>query len=120
MRATHDIDRHRDDVEATARVLQPAPFQIVLRQAREPALLVPRHRGRRRIAPRRAPALDLDEDDDVAVTAHEIELAVAEADVALEDAKAGAREIIGRRVFGVSADGVAGIDSPVHSAGIPW
>ena len=88
----------------------------MLRQAREPALLVPRHGRRRRVAPRRAATLDLDEDHDVAVAAHEVDLAVAQADVALEDAKAGAREVRGRRVFRRAAERLPGIPPPaVHA-----
>ena len=91
----------------------------MLRQAREPALLVPRHGGGRRIAPRRAATLDLDEDDDVAVAAHEVDLAVAQPHVALHDAKAGPRELRRGRVFRRAAERLSRIPPlAVHAAGI--
>src|SRR5687767_881448 len=80
-----DGDAHH--VEAAAGVRQAPPLEIVLRQAREPPLLVPRHGLRGRVAPARVATLDLDEDDHGAVTAHEIDLAVHEAHVALDHAE---------------------------------
>ena len=66
------------------------------------------------------PALDLDEHDDVAVATHEIDLAVAEPDVALEDSEAGVREVRGRAFFRRTAERLARIGSHAHAVGIAW
>src|SRR6185295_8608699 len=89
------VDGDRHDVEATADAVEPSPLEVVLGQAREPALLVPGDRGRRRFVPSRPPALDLDEDDHAVVAAHEVDLARGQAHVALDDGEARALEHAG-------------------------
>jgi hypothetical protein len=66
------------------------------------------------------PALDLDEHHDVAVATHEIDLAVAEPDVTLQDAKAGTREVRRRAFFRRTAQRLARIGSHAHTVGIAW
>ena len=94
------LQSHRDDVEATAGVFEAARSEIVLGQADEPASLLPRHGLAGAVAPVRAPALHLDEDDRVTFATDEIDLALAEPDVALENGEPGAPEAVRRGRLG--------------------
>jgi hypothetical protein len=86
------VDGYRHDVEATAHAVQVPPLEIVLGQTREASLLVPGDGGRRRLVPAGATTLDLDEDDHAFVAAHEIDLALAKADIPLDHGETGAFE----------------------------
>ena len=89
---TSRVNGHRHDVEATAHTIKTAPLEIVLRQTRQPPLLVPGDGGRRRVIPPGAATLDLDEDDDAFVAAHEIDLALGKTDIPLDHGETGVFE----------------------------
>src|SRR5712692_4016373 len=97
-------------VEAAADVAEALPLEVLLGEPDEPPPLPPLDRGARPVVPARLAALDLDEHPGVAVAADEVELALAEPHVALDDDEAGALEVARGGLFcGVAAD-VAGID----------
>src|SRR6202521_634694 len=98
------LHRHGDDVEAASRVIPAAHPQPVLGEPDEPAALVPRDGVAGPLSPGGTPALDLDEDDDVAVAADEIDLAVAKPHVALQHGKAGGGQPARRGIFGGLSD----------------
>jgi len=83
---------HRHDVEAAAHTVEAARLQIMLGEAGEPALLVPGDCRGGSVAPRRPPAFDLDEHDDTGVAADEVDLALAEAHVAIGHGEPGPLE----------------------------
>src|SRR5260370_19466958 len=98
-----------DHVEAAAAVAEALPLEVLLGEPDEPPPLPPLDRGARPVVPARPAALYLDEDQRVAVAAHEVELALAEPHVAVDDDEAGALEVARGGLFcGVAAD-VAGI-----------
>src|SRR5262249_20264651 len=98
------LDRHRDHVEPAARVVEAAGPQVVLGEADQPAALVPRHGVARTLAPVRPAALHLDEDDHAALATDQVDLALAEAHVALHHGQPRPGEPARRRVFRVLAD----------------
>src|SRR2546427_9687344 len=69
---------------------------------------------RSRIAPRRAPALDLDEHPAVSVVAHEVDLAPGQAHVALDHGEPGPSEHLGGDRLGPHADRA----TVVHTDGV--
>ena len=93
------VDGDRHDVEAAAYAVEPSPLEVVLGQACQPSLLVPGDGGRRRFVPSGTATLDLDEDDHVVFTAHEIDLALGEPNVPLDHREAGALECARRFRF---------------------
>jgi hypothetical protein len=97
-------ERDRHDVEPAPRVPHPQPLQVVLGEPRQAALLPPRDGRGRRVAPRRAAALHLDEDVDVAITADQVDLAFEEPHVAPDDAQTRSREVSRGGVFGIASD----------------
>lgn len=90
-------------VEAAADVAEAFPLEVLLGQADEAAPLPPLDRGPRAVVPARAPALHLDEDPDVAVAADEVELALAEPHVALDDDEARALDVARGRALRLPA-----------------
>src|SRR5712692_9548577 len=89
-----------DHVETAAHVAEALPLEVLLGEADEAPSLPPLHSGARAVVPARAPALHLDEDPGVAVAADEVELALPEPHVALDDDEAGALEVARRGVLG--------------------
>ena len=89
-----------DDVEAADEVLEARVGLEILRgEHREAALLGRRHRFGGSAEARAAFGAHLDEAEDVAFHRDEVDLADARAELALEDAKPVAREVIGRQRF---------------------
>src|SRR5207244_11463304 len=86
-RRLSDVERDLHDVEPNANVTQPVRFQVELREHDETALLVPRDRGGRTGVPSGSPSLYFNEHPHVAVATHEVDLAAAEAHVALDHAQ---------------------------------
>ena len=111
------VHRDRDDVEAAADVGEPAPLEIELGQLCEPTLLVPGDGRGRCCVPALLPALHLDEDHDVLVTADQVDLARGEADVALHDSEAGTLQEPGGGVLGRAAQRVAEIGHAAQRRG---
>src|SRR5438067_3201218 len=87
------VERDGHDVEAAADLAQPPPLQILLGEPDEAPPLPPLDRRAGAVVPARPPALHLDEDPDAALAADQVELALPEADVALDDDEAGALEV---------------------------
>ena len=81
------LHRHGDHVEPTANTVEPPQFQVMLGEPDEPALLSPGDGRAGRVAPAGLAALHLDEDPALALAADEIELALREPDVTLDDAE---------------------------------
>src|SRR2546425_5625488 len=96
----------RDDVEPAVRFRDAHPLEVVLGQADEPAALPPRHGGGGPVVPAFLPALHLDEDPDLAVAADQVDLALAELDVARDDAQPRALEELRRGFFGRAPEDV--------------
>src|SRR5207244_6814093 len=77
-----------EDVEAAGDLAETLPLEVVLGEADEAPPLPPLDRGRWGVAPARLAALHLDEHPDATVAADEVELAVREPHVALDDGEA--------------------------------
>ena len=89
-----------DDVETAGEALEArAGLQIVRGEHREATLLGRCHRFGSGAEARAAFGAHLDEAEDVAFHRDEVDLADARAELALEDAKTLAREVIGRQRF---------------------
>src|SRR6267143_509667 len=104
------VERDGHDVEAAADIAETLPLEILLGEPDETPPLPPLDRRARAVVPARPAALHLDEDPGVALAADEVELALSEPHVALDDDEARALEMARRGLLRLPADPVARVD----------
>lgn len=101
------VERDQDDVEPAAHVAEALPLEVLLGEPDDPPPLPPLDGRARAVVPAGPARLHLDEDPDITVAADEVELALAEAHVALDDDEAGALEVARGGLLGLLAAEVA-------------